>query len=91
MIALDALAPSYMAHGSRECCGVLYVKCPICGLHRTPIATCTGSHGGNESAGIKRWLLTGDLHDWSSISLSPSVDIKSGCHWHLTLTKGQFQ
>jgi hypothetical protein len=89
MIDIFELAPSYYAHSSRPCCGTLDLMCPRCSHHRVPIATCTGPHAGNDSSGVKRWKISGQIGKWETVSLEPSVNLHGHCEWHGIIQNGE--
>jgi len=90
MSDLTALNPEFRRSDDASVKGYLSFDCPICPAeaeHRLQIPTHddAAAEGVN---GAKRWKLTGSPPDWSTVSLSPSIDLQTHCRWHGFVTNG---
>lgn len=88
---LANLRPDFYRSADNPAKGYLTFDCPICQpkeRHRFTIPTLDGGSSTGLN-GAKRWALSGSPPDWSTVSLSPSIDLQERCGWHGFITNGE--
>ena len=69
--------------------GVLDFDCPVCGKRGCRVGASTTSGEPFAEGGVNYHRMIGTPPNWDDITISPSIDMRSGCHWHGHVTNGE--
>lgn len=84
---LADLNPRYYArHRGR---GVLDFDCPICREPGCRAGASTTTGDTFTEGGVNYHHMTGGPPAWDTISITPSIDMRTGCKWHGFVTGGE--
>jgi hypothetical protein len=68
---------------------VLDFQCPICRKTGCRAGASTTAGEPFSEGGVNYHKMTGAPPDWDSVSISPSIDMRTGCRWHGHVINGE--